>query len=96
MEEILEKIEVGLDPQESFTEMDKDRDVKNRVRDQMMHLNPPMMKKASKEIRNGKTEAPKNMRKKNDRFVSPLMRKRLPIRMPPMDHVLGLKKVALY
>ena len=61
-----------------------------------MHLNPPMVKKASEEIRNGKTEAPKNMRKKNDRFVFLLMWKRLPIRTPPMDHVLGLKKVTLY
>jgi len=61
-----------------------------------MHLNPPMVKKASEEIRNGETEAPKNMRKKNDRFVSPLMRKKLPARMPPMDHVLGLKKMTLY
>ena len=76
--------------------MDKDRDVKNRVRGQVMHLNPPMMKKTSEEIRNGKTEAPKNMRMENDRFVSPLMRKRLPIRTPPMDYVLGLKKVTLY
>ena len=58
-----------------------------------MHLNSPMVKKASEEIINGKTEAPKNMRKKNDRFVFLLMWKRLPIRTPPMDHVLGLKKV---
>jgi len=36
-----------------------------------MHLNPPVMKEASKEIRNRKAEAPKNMRKKNNRFVSP-------------------------
>ena len=44
MKEILEQIEVGLNPQESFTEMDKDRDVKNRIRGQVMHLNPPKMK----------------------------------------------------
>ena len=61
-----------------------------------MHLNPPMMKEASEEIRNGKTKAPKNMMKKNDRFFSPLMRKGLPIRTPPMDHILGLKKMTLY
>ena len=42
MKEILEQVEVGLDPQESFTKMDKDRDdVKNRIRGQVMHLNPP-------------------------------------------------------
>ena len=62
----------------------------------MMHLNPPMMKKTSKEIINRKIEAPKNIRKKNNRFVSFLMGKRLPIRTPPMDHVLGLKKMTLH
>ena len=36
------------------------------------------------------------MRKKNNRFVSFLMWKRLPIQTPPMDHVLGLKKITLY
>ena len=29
MKEILEKIKVGLNPQESFTQMNKDQDVKN-------------------------------------------------------------------
>ena len=49
---------MGPDPQEGFTQVDKDRDVKNRVRDQMMHLNPPIKKEATKEIRNRKTMAP--------------------------------------
>ena len=79
MKEILEKIKVGLNPQKSFTQMNKDRDMKNRVRGQVMHLNPPMMKKTSEKVRNGKTEAPKNMRKKNNRFIFSLMRKKLPI-----------------
>ena len=57
MEEILEKIKVGLNPQESFAKMDKDRDIKNGIRGQVTHLNPPMVKEAPKEIRNGKTEA---------------------------------------
>jgi len=96
MEEILEKIKVGLNPQESFTQMNKDRDVKNRISGQMMHLNPPMMKKTSKEIINQKIEAPKNIRKKNNRFVSFLMGKILPIRTPPMDNVPRLKNMTLY
>ena len=78
MEEILEKIKVGLNPQESFTQMNKDRDVKSRIRGQVMHLNPPVLKKAPEEIRNRKSEAPKNMRKKNNRFVFFLMRKNSP------------------
>ena len=44
-----------------------------------MHLNPPVMKEATEKIGNRKTEALKNMRKKNDRFIFSLTRKRLPI-----------------
>ena len=95
MKEILEKIKVGLNPQKSFTQMNKDQDVKNRVRGQVMHLNPPMMKKISEKVRNGKTEAPKNMRKKNNRFVPFLTSKGLPNGSMPMDHVPGLKKMTL-
>jgi hypothetical protein len=75
--------------------VDKDRDVQDRIRGQMMHLNPPVMKEATEKIRNWKTEALKNMRKKNDRFVSPLMRKTLPHRSAPMDQFPRLKKMAL-
>ena len=70
---------MGFDPQIGFTKMDKDRDVRNRIRGQVMHLNPTVMEKAPEEIRNRKTEAPKNMRKKNNRFIFSLMRKKLPI-----------------
>ena len=55
-----------------------------------------MVKEAPDEIRNGKTEAPKNVRKENNRFVFFLLRKRLPIGMPPIDHVLGLNKMFLH
>ena len=41
MKEVLEQIEVELNPQESFTEMDKDRDVKNRIRGSSDALEPP-------------------------------------------------------
>ena len=61
-----------------------------------MHLDSPVVKKTSEEIRNWKTEATKNMSKKNNRFVSFLMRKGLPIRSPPRDHVPGLKKMLIY
>ena len=69
---------MGPDPQEGFTQVDKDRDVKDGIRGQVMHLNPPVVKEATEEVRNRKTEAPKNMRKENNRFVSYLMRKKLP------------------
>ena len=79
MKEILEQIKIGFDPQESFTKMNEDGDMQNRIRGQVMHLNPPMMKKTSEEIRHGKTKVSKNMRMKNNRFIFSLMRKKLPI-----------------
>ena len=93
MEEILKKTKVGLDPQKSLAKMDENRDVDNRVRGQVMHLNPPMEKEAPEEIGNRKTEAPKNIRKENNRFISFLMRKRFPRRSTPMDNATGLKKM---
>ena len=96
MKEILERIEMGLDPQEDFTQMDKDRDVNDGIRGQVMHWNPPVVKEATEEVRNRKTEAPKNMRKENNRFVSSLMMKRLPYGCTPMDHIPRLKKMFFY
>ena len=85
-----------FDPEQRLAEMDKDRNMTNRIRGQLMYLNPPVVKKTPEEIRNRKTEAPKNMRMNNNRFVSSLMRKRFPIKFPPMDHISGLKKMLLY
>ena len=55
MKEILEQIEVGLNPQESFAKMEKNRYVENGVRGQVMHLNPPMEKEARKKSKTGKS-----------------------------------------
>ena len=85
MKEILEKIKVGLNPQKSLAKMDENRNMENGVRGQVMHLNPPMEK-----------EAPKNVRKENNRFVPFLMGKRLPHRFTPTDHAAGLKKMLFH
>ena len=55
-----------------------------------------MVKKTSKEIRNRKSKAPKNMRVENDRFTHFLMRKRFTNRTPPMDYFLRPKEILLY
>ena len=54
-----------------------------------------MEKEAPEEIGNRKTEAPKNMRKENNRFVSSRMRKRVPHGSTLMDHSPRLKKMTL-
>ena len=48
VEEVLEKIKMGFDPQKSFTKMDKNRNVKDRIRGQVMRLNPPVMQRPRK------------------------------------------------
>ena len=40
MKEILKQIEVGLDPQKGFTQVDKDRDVKDGIGGQVMLEHP--------------------------------------------------------
>ena len=52
-----------------------------------------MEKEAPEEIGNRKTEAPKNIRKENNIFVSFLMGKRFPRRFTPMDNAARLKKM---
>jgi len=96
MKEILEQVEVGLDPQESFTKMNKDQDVKNGIRGRVMHLNPPMVKKTPKEVGNRKTKTTKNMGMKNNGFIHHFVSKRLSLGSPPMDLLSGLKKMLLY
>ena len=85
-----------LNPQKSLVKMDENRDVENGAKGQVMHLNPAMEKEAPEEIGNRKTEAPKNIRKENNRFVPFLMGKRFPRRSTPMDHVAGLKKMLFH
>ena len=71
-----------LDPQESLIEMDKDRNMKNRIRGPVMYLNPPMVKKTLEEIRNRKFEASKNMRMEHNRFTRFLTRRRFTNKAP--------------
>jgi len=51
VEEVFEKIKMGFDPQESFAQMDENRNVKDGVWGQVMRLNPPVKKKVTEEIR---------------------------------------------
>ena len=85
-----------FDPQKSFAKMDKDLNMKNRIRGQVMNLNPPVVKKTSEEIRNRKFEASKNMRMEHNRFTRFLTRRRFTNKAPPKNYLLRLKKMILY
>ena len=45
VKEMVEKLEMGLDAQKSFTQMYEDGNVKDRVGEKMMQLNPIVIKK---------------------------------------------------
>jgi hypothetical protein len=54
MEEVAEEVEVGFYPQEGLIEMNKNRNVENRVRVKVMKLNAIIEKKASEKIEFGR------------------------------------------
>jgi hypothetical protein len=58
VEEIAEKIPMGFNSKESFTKVDKDSNVADRVWVEMMELKPVEIKKATKEGAGGESQAP--------------------------------------
>jgi hypothetical protein len=58
MKEIQKQVEVGLNPQEGFTQVDKERDVKHGIRGQVMHLNSPSNKEGHGRNRKRKNRGP--------------------------------------
>jgi hypothetical protein len=58
MEEIAEKIPMGFNSKESFTNVDENRNVADRVRIEMMELKPVEIKKATKEGIGGEGQTP--------------------------------------
>ena len=65
---------MGLDSKKSFTEVDKDRDMKNGIGVQMMDLNPIEIKKALKEIRGWKSKTPLNKMLEKNKLINIIIR----------------------
>jgi len=81
---------MGLDAQKNFAQMNKNRDVEGGIRGQVMSLNSPMEKKATKEIRNG--ESAFNKGGKKNGFVRLLEKAIMPKSRSPLYNRLRLKK----
>jgi hypothetical protein len=69
-EEETEKILMGFDSEESFTKMDKNGNVADRVRVEMMKLKPVEIKEATEERRSGEGQSPFGKVVKCDDFVN--------------------------
>ena len=56
MKKVVEKVEMGLDAQKSFTQVYEDRYMNKRIGGKMMKLDPIIIQESRKEIRAGKTQ----------------------------------------
>ena len=63
---------MGFDPQISYTEVDKDGDVEDRIWGQVMRLNPPMEEKTMEEIRSRNSETAQDKSFESDGFLRSL------------------------
>jgi hypothetical protein len=68
-EEEVEKTLLGLDSEEGFTEMDKNRNVANRIWVEVMKLKAVIIKKAAEEKTRGEGQSPFGKMVKCDDFV---------------------------
>ena len=73
---MLEKTKMRFNSKKGFAKMNKNRNMEDRIWGQVMQLNPPMMQKASEEIRSGDSETVQDIRLKYYSFVWSFMRKR--------------------
>lgn len=62
MEEIAKQVKIELDVQKCFTQMNKDCEMKNGIRSQVVKLDTPMKKQTLQEITNGNSKTTLNKR----------------------------------
>jgi hypothetical protein len=91
-EEEAEKIPVGLDSEEGFTEMDKNRNMANRIWVEVMELKAVIIKKAAEERTRGEGQSPFGKMVKYDDFIDIFHRERFTVRGVPIDKILVLQQ----
>ena len=94
-EEVAEKLEVGLDAQKCFTEVNKYGDMKNGIGVQVMDLKAIEVKKSAKEIASWQCQAAFNKVFEENGFPSVLTRSSITGSWAPLNKFLALKKTFL-
>jgi hypothetical protein len=87
-----ENISMGFDCEKSFTEMDKDCDMANGIRVEMMELKPVVVKKAMEKRARGEGQTPFGKMVKCDDFVYIFHGERFTKRGAPVDKILVFKQ----
>jgi hypothetical protein len=91
-EEEAEKIPVWLDSEEGFTEMDKNGNVADGIRVEVMELKPVIIEKAAEERTRGKGQSSFGKVVKYDDFVNIFHRERFTERGAPVDKIFVLQQ----
>jgi len=89
---MLEKMEVGKDTKECFTEMGEYRKMQDRLRGQMMQLDSPKVKKSMGKLRNRYCKATFHEIAEQNGFKSTFERIIFSFACAPLDHSLTLEK----
>ena len=89
---MLEKMEVGKDAKECFTEMGEYRKMQDRLRGQMMQLDSPKVKKSMGKLRNRYCKATFHEIAEQNGFKSTFERIIFSFACAPLDHSLTLEK----
>jgi hypothetical protein len=87
-----EKIPVGFNSEESFTEMDEDSNMANGIRVEVMELKPVEIKKATEERERGEGQTPFGKMVKCDNIVHIFHGKRFAKRGAPVDKTFFLEQ----
>jgi hypothetical protein len=87
-----EKIPMGFDSEEGFTEMDVDCDMTNGIRVEMMELKPVEIKKATEKRASGEGQTPFGKIIKCDNFIYIFHGERFAKRGAPVDKTLALEQ----
>jgi hypothetical protein len=73
IEEVAKEVELGFYPQEGFIEMNKDGNMENRIRVEVMELDTIIEEKTVKEIRYGEGQSVLNKILKQNNLLSPFI-----------------------
>jgi len=96
MEYKLEEFKMGLDAQESFAQMHKDRNMNKGIRGQMMQLDPVVAQEPRKESRARKPQSSFQERGESNDFPRIFIRMISPQGRTPLDNRSGSQKSLLY
>ena len=95
MEQMAEKLKMGLDAHKSFAQVYEDGKMNKEIRGEMMQLDYVVVQKPREEIRARKTQSPFKMSKRND-FARIFIWMIMAQGRTPLNHISRVQKTLFY